>query len=311
MACDIDRKLRLTAALLGAVTHKDLAAAFRRVNPATPFEVERAHKWLQGRASPRQLQVYEDWVRLLDLGCSGAWIANCDAEAFLDAICARHGADREDLLRRAGSPSRSTGRQETGVLLVGSYVCYSHAWSPYFCGRLIRGELSIMAAPAPHRLSATYVETLPTGRLELEGPITVNTRMMHIDARQRDGAAQLVFCLFPPSPPASILAGFMCGATVIGPESQPSATRIIIVRLPGPSARLRTAAAYLPQRGSVAKDLAALGLRIEDPDAVDRQVTGFLSYHGGNGLDQISAAAYWALKALFDRTWLANPPQDV
>ena len=310
MAREIDRKLRLTAALLGAVTHKDLAAAFRRVNPATPFDVERARKWLQGRARPRQLQVYEDWARLLDLDCSGGWVAECDAEAFLDAICARHGADRDGLLRRAGATVRSAGRQEGGIPLAGSYVCYSNAWSPYFRGRLIRGELSIAAAPAPHRLLATYAEALPTGRLQLEGPISVSQHMMHIDARERGGDAQLVFCLFPPSAPASVLAGFMCGATVIGPEARPSATRIVILRLPGASGRLDGADAYLPPQASMAEDLARLGLQVADPGAADRLLAEFLSCRGGSGLDQISTAAYWALAAVFDRTWLASPAQD-
>jgi hypothetical protein len=41
---NIDQKLRVTMALVGAVTLKDLAAAFRRVNPATSFDVERTHE---------------------------------------------------------------------------------------------------------------------------------------------------------------------------------------------------------------------------------------------------------------------------
>jgi hypothetical protein len=57
VATDIGRKLCLTAALVGAVTRKDLAAAFRRVDPATPFDLERAHKWLQGRSRPRERRV--------------------------------------------------------------------------------------------------------------------------------------------------------------------------------------------------------------------------------------------------------------
>ena len=77
MPREIDRKLRLTAALLRVATRKDLAKAFQRVNPATPFDVDRAHKWLQGRARPREQQVYDDWTKLLDLGRPGQWIAAC------------------------------------------------------------------------------------------------------------------------------------------------------------------------------------------------------------------------------------------
>jgi hypothetical protein len=60
MARDIDRKLRATAAILGLSTRKDLAAAFRRVNAATSFDIERAHKWLQDRSSPPDAQLYQD-----------------------------------------------------------------------------------------------------------------------------------------------------------------------------------------------------------------------------------------------------------
>ena len=67
MARDIDRKLRLTAAVLGTITRKDLAAQFRLINPATTFDVERAQKWLQGRARPRERQVYEDWASALPM----------------------------------------------------------------------------------------------------------------------------------------------------------------------------------------------------------------------------------------------------
>ena len=71
MARDIDRKLRLTAVLLGTVARKDLAAAFRRVNANTSFDIGRADKWLQGRAQPRERQVYEDWAKVLELDRPG------------------------------------------------------------------------------------------------------------------------------------------------------------------------------------------------------------------------------------------------
>ena len=310
MARDIDRKLRLTAALLGAVTRKDLAAAFRRVNPATPFDVERAHKWLQGRARPREPQLYEDWARLLDLGHPGQWIAECDIEAFLDAICTRHQRDRDALRRQIGDSDASPGpQQERSPPLAGTYACYSHAWSPYFRGRLIRGELSI--APGAQGLAATYAEVLPTGRVLLEGLVDVGNRVVTINVRERGGDSHFVFCLFLPRPPASLLTGLMCGATIIGPDAQPSVTRIAVVRLPEPSERLRRAEAYLPPDPSVAHDLATLGLRITDPAVVDRQLMDFLRGSGEAGLDQLSVASHRALAELFDRNWLTPPPSPI
>ncbi len=140
-ATDIDRKLCVTAALVGARTRKDLAAAFRRVNPRTPFDVERAHKWLQGRARPREQQLYDDWAAVLDVGQPGDWIADCDLGSFVDVICRERNKEREALLRRAQAFGGDPERQQRGggVLemdLDGIFVGYSHAWTPYFRGRL-------------------------------------------------------------------------------------------------------------------------------------------------------------------------------
>jgi hypothetical protein len=307
VARDIDRKLRVTAALLGAVTAKDLAAAFRRANPATSFDVERAHKWIQGRARPREARLYEDWAKVVDLDRPGAWIADCELDDFIEVICARHSCDRDMLERRLESSQRSAAgqRQERNQSLTGTYACYSHAWSPYFRGQLIRGEFSI-AQQQGSRLVARYSERLPTSRLHLEGPLEVTGRAMHLDLRETDSNAHMLFCLFSPTPPASVLAGFMCGATIIDPDAQPSVTRMVMVRLPAPSMRLRSADAYLPPQASVAGDLASMGLRIPDAAAVDHGVGRFLAGNPGGGLDQVDSPSYRALVDLFNPIWLAG-----
>ena len=286
MATDIGRKLCLTAALVGAVTRKDLAAAFRRVNPATPFDLDRAHKWLQGRAEPRDRRVYEDWARLVDLGEPAEWIAECAAEAFLDRVCARHALARETLLRRAeafGGAARSQDADGQALELVGTYACYSHAWSRYFRGQLVRGALSIAVPPSgPQRLLASYLEVLPTGPMRVDGAVTVAERGLCLDLRApQGGGAQLLFCLFAPTPPTSVLGGLVSGLTIIGAEHEPSVTRIAMVRLPAASARLETADAHLPPGASLAADLAALGFALDAPDLADRTLAAFLT--GGPG----------------------------
>jgi len=306
LAQDIDRKLRLTVAFLGAVTRKDLAAAFRRVNPNTSFEIGRADKWLQGRAQPRGLQIYEDWSKVLELDRSGQWIADCDAKAFLDAICTRHGRDREALLRALEPPgNRSLSVTGSTLELAGTFVCYSHAWSPYFHGRLIRGELSVHIESSPNRLPVTYTEVLPTGPMELKGAMLVAKRGLHIQVSDGKAEAQLInFCLFQASPPASVLGGLMFGTTVIGPDPQPSVTRVVLIRVPEATARLRSAGAYLPTQSSISEDLAALGLHVQDPAATDQLLAQFLTGVGG-GFDQLPVSAYRALADNFDRSWLA------
>ena len=304
MARDIDGKLRLTAALLGAGTVKELAAAFRRVNPATSFDVERAHKWLQGRARPREHRVYEDWARLLDLGLTGDWVAESGIEEFLAVVGSRQGIDRERLARRAAAWGASPKAPERETFVLGTYACYSHAWSPYFRGRLIRGFLTISGGAPQRPLAATYEEILPTGLLRLSGPLALDKRVLHLDLREDRGDSRFSFSLFPPSPPASVLAGFMCGATIIGPDPQPSVTRIAIVRLPDADGHGKAGDAYLPPDGSIAADLEALGLPVPDPATVDRCLAGFLKAVDDSGLDQISAASYREMVELFDRMWL-------
>jgi hypothetical protein len=311
MGREIDRKLRITAALLGTSTRKDLAAAFRRINPATSFGVERADKWLQGRSRPRERQVYEDWAALLDVGHSGQWIAECDVQTFLAAISARHALDPDALRQRAENTHRPDDRAVWDMSLAGTYVCYSHAWSPYFSGRLIRGELAIARRGPARGLLATYSESLPTGRLSLDGPVVAGKRAVHLDLHEAGGDSHLVLCLFPPTRPVSVLTGFMAGATIIGPDAAPSATRIAIVRLPAPSPMLREGCAYLAPRASIAADLVELGLPVSDPTLLDRRLGALLAPSGGNGLDQLSAASHRDLVALLDQAWLEGRPVGV
>jgi hypothetical protein len=310
MGVEIDRKLCLTAALLGAASRKELAAAFRRVNPATPFDLERAHKWLQGRALPRDRRVYEDWARLVDVGEGAEWVATCGAEDFLERLCQHHGLARETLLGRAArfAGAAAAGRGPANGRapeLAGTYLCYSHAWSHYFRGRLIRGALTIAAGPGPQRLLATYREALPTGQVEAQGAAMLSERALWLDLREPRGGIQVALWLFPPTPPASVLGGFMTGTTFIGPEPRPSVSRIVMIRLPvGEPRPERRDGAYLPPGASLAADIAAAGVQVAAPETVDEALAAFLSGGAGGGLDQISWSAYRALVELFDRWWL-------
>lgn len=311
MAREIDRKLRLTATLLGIVTRKDLAAAFRRINPKTTFDVGRADKWLQGRARPRESEVYEDWAKVLDLNRPGRWIADCEINEFIDEIAQRHGRERAELLEALNAPREGRSAPGPGISLTGIFACYSHAWSPYFRGRLIRGELSIGAALGTNHLPVTYAEELPTGRLQLEGRLSVDKRALRLEVRDRTDTQFLNICLFPPSPPASVLCGMMFGTTLIGPDAQPSVTRLAMVRLPQTSLPLKTAEAYLDPAASLAEDLRSLGLDIEDPAAVDAGLAKFLTGGIAAGVDQVPVAAYRRLVDLFDRSWLSSSGRGV
>ena len=302
MAQHVDRKLCLTAAVLGAVSRKDLAAAFRRVNPGTAFDLERSHKWLQGRAQPRDARLYDDWAVLLAIGRPGAWIAGCGIEDFVDALISRGPLAREALEKQADlfggiaeSPSFS---------FLGRYIGYSHAWAPYFRGQLIRGELTIEIDRARGRPFARYVERLPTASVRLEGPVAHQHRALYVDLRGAD-VTPLQLCLFAPAAPASLLGGVMCGLTLLSSEVQISTTRIVLARLPDEAAGLGPDDHYLRPDVSLAVDLARLGLSIGDHAAVDEALRAFLGGGAGHGLDQIRAGDFSPLVELFDGEWFA------
>jgi hypothetical protein len=103
---DIGVKLRLTAAVLACASRKDFCARFRAVNPATHCDLDRLHKWMQGRALPRDLSFYDDWAKVLGLAQSGAWLAACPVEAFRGALRGPDGALAEVPLVERASRSR-------------------------------------------------------------------------------------------------------------------------------------------------------------------------------------------------------------
>ena len=168
-------KLRLTAALFGCTTGKELCNRFRAINPVTGFDLERSRKWLQGRALPRQIQVYDDWAKLLGTARTGHWLARCTLDAFLDEVATLFDADPSDLLRRANQlASRSeqvaVTQHSSGHTLGGAYVAYSHAWSPYHRGQLIRGTLVITPSKGVG-LVASYSEMFTGQPVRWAGPI--------------------------------------------------------------------------------------------------------------------------------------------
>lgn len=302
---NIDRKLRLTAALVGAATRKDLAAAFRRINPATAFDVDRADKWLQGRSTPRQFSVYEDWIRLLDLDEAADWIGDSDLESFIERICARHGRDRQQLERRAlafGKPSRPL-QGEQGATIVGRYICYSHAWSPYTEGQLVRSTLTIEQEGGPQRLSATYTEHLPTVLLQARGQAFVTGRGVYIHVGGADDDSHFFFTLFPFSAPGSVLGGIMTGAPLFGPQPQPALTRMVLARVREPESRPEIMGGYLEPGATVADDLRKFGIDLEDMDAANGHIDGFLT-PGNGGSEKIPREDFQKVVDLFDRAWL-------
>ena len=312
MVRDFAMKLRLAAVVLGCTTRKDLAAAFRGVNPDTTFDVERADKWLSGKALPRGADVYRDWSKLLALDRPLEWLASCSADELLAILAERDGVAPDLLLERARDFPHGARRQsaprpaDSGASFVeGAYACYSYSFSPYFPGWLIRSSMIIGPGHGPG--SVAYSHNMPPLPTRFSGDITFNGRGMQIALHQTvAGDMRIYMALFGPAPPATVLAGMLCGAAVVTPEPEPSAARIILIRLPAPSPAFDALYTAFQPEESIADDLALAGLHFSDRDEVDRRIKEYLPARPRNGIEQIATAEYRELVEYFNREHYAR-----
>jgi hypothetical protein len=140
---------------------------------------------------------------------------------------------------------------------------------------------------------------------------------MQIALRQTAGGdTRIYMALFGPAPPATVLACILCGAAMVTPEPEPSAARIILIRLPGPSPAFDALKPALLPEDSIAEHLAVAGLHFSDRDEVDRRIKGFLLARPRHGIEQIATAEDRELVECFNREHFARvaalktgPPQ--
>jgi hypothetical protein len=317
MVRDFGAKLRITAAALGCAAQKDLCARFRAVNPGTTFELERSYKWMQARALPRSVRLYEDWAAVLGTGASVGWLQSCTVDEFLDLVCDRHQVSRDTLTARAGivvgtpadeiPAARAHGARIEWPryhYLAGTYAWYANPWSSSLQGKIIRGALVIAAtAKGEPELRATTIYSGPTalGRVELSGPVRVN-RSICLDLIDAGEEFRVSMCLFVPGALASVLAGVASGATWFDADPRPAASRIVLVRIPGATAaELAASNSYVDATQPLSGDLAALGIPAGALAEVDALLAGFLGGDHASGYITVDRGKYFELALAIDR----------
>jgi hypothetical protein len=318
MVRDFGAKLRITAAALGCASQKDLCARFREVNPGTTFELDRSHKWMQGRALPRSVRLYEDWAALLGTGRPLAWLQSCTVDEFLDLVCDRHKVSRDALAARAGIVvgARSKAMELNpidplpGQDLVGAYACYSHACSSYFHGKLIRSSLVIEpAADGTPALDAIYGEMVAFSPIQLGGPVSIVGRTVHIELLDARARFRVDLCLFHPGGTlANLLVGVMSAATFLDAVPQPASTRIVMVRVaPATLATLEKTNRYIDATDTpLSSDLVALGVPVTAPVELDALLDEFLAADQPSSYLKVAAEEYSRLALAIDRMFIEN-----
>lgn len=286
MQASFARKLGLTAGVLRCTTRKELCARFRAVNPQTEFDLERSFKWLQGKALPRSSAVYEDWAAVLGTARPGSWLAASSVEAFTEEVATLFSVDRIELQALS---DRFLGavlvRQLADDGLAGVFLCYSHAWSPYHGGKLIRGAMDLQPGTRGGFL-AQYQENLPSGLWTGRGLGRRSGRVLSV-ALEGTVEEHLTLSLLVPGRPVNVLAGRMQGTTIHGAETQLCTTRMVLLRTVTEASTAPDC--FVPEDGeALAADLTRLGQRADTAADLAAAMLRFLSPPGASASDPVS-----------------------
>lgn len=305
MRTALPAKLRITATVLGCTRRKDLCARFRMANPGTEFDLERSHKWMQGRAAPRSSRVYDDWALVLGSSRPGAWIAACTTDAFIEEVARLFEADPATLRGIAAGRQAAPSVAEHGVAgaaAATAYACYSPAWSPYFRGQLLRGSLYLGTRRGGDR-RLVYRERIGDTQIEFRGIAEVAGRTMSALLHAAGDGLPLCFSMYQPGTPASALAGVMAGSTYLAQEARPTTCRFAAVQVPQPAALDASNRYFRPRPGAVADDLMALGLARATATEADAAVLALL--RDGAAIDQVELSEQTRIAEAVDLGWIA------
>ena len=143
---------------------------------------------------------------------------------------------------------------------------------------------------------------LPSGPVELAGPANLVGRVLHLELHEAGSGAPVYVSIFLSGRPASVLPGVVSGATLAGPDPLPSATRIVLIRVPdGTGASLERSNQYLaPEASAIQANFAAAGIRPADPRAAATELCSFLHGDDRPGVTHVSQAAHARLAGAFD-----------
>lgn len=270
MANQFAEKLRLTAQVLGCVTHKELCVRFHAVNPQTLFQLGNSYKWMSGRATPRSSGVYTDWSNVLQVGRSGQFLADCSLDEFRQLLATRYDFALDEV---ADADEASIG---VSRLLQGFYAVYSPAWSRAARGAVIRGSL-VFRASDDGQMLARYSERIPGSALNFKGRCSVVQRSLHLHLDDPVNGSTLFLCFHAPVPPGNVLLGLMAGSAFHDPQTRPTAVRALGVRQIGPDTAMRTPNRYLGSPADeILQDVEDLGYDTSRASDIGHSCTGFL-----------------------------------
>ena len=235
---DIARKLELTSIALGCLTRKELCAAFQQVNPNTVMTLQNSYNWQSGRSSPRNFSLFEDWAAALGLTAGPHFVMTCTLEEFVQALGERFSLPDRLLESFGQRPAAETGAPATdaegaawrnGALLRGSFMAVSLSWSPMQRGRLLCGTIDF-DVQAGRGLTATYRENVLGRMISFTGGGVEDGRTGQLTLQCDANGASFFMAFHLPTLPGNLAGGVFAGNALYDPNSEPTASAILLLR---------------------------------------------------------------------------------
>jgi|GEM_PF-904059 len=278
--CPFARKLRAAVAETGCRSLAEFVARVRAAAPETSVTLDRAYKWLQGRAVPNDPRVYVDLATVLGLPADGAFVRGSTVEAFVEKLRLQRGG------AAPAGPAAMMDRVVPSGLRDGAYAIYALARDASADGSVVRGCVHVAVDPASGARRIDYVEHDGAGRLSFSGEL-VASRLLHtvtLASAQRDES--LALALAVPGQPVPVVGGLMVAQARYAVSARPICCRILMLAIRHPVAD--------PESGNgefgtgtdrIAADVAGIGYGGPDCDLLAARIHAYLTAPSDGRLD--------------------------
>lgn len=270
-ARDFPAKLALAAERLGCRTQKELLAQLLAVNPRTSFDPVRSYKWLQGRSTPRDPQVYQDLADALGLSQSGETLRTCSMEAFNAMLATRPGPPPAAGPVWPDAPDLS--------YLGGEYVLYMRSFSQFPAPKVFYCRFRISTGPT--RQTTAQLDLVLAGQVSrYYGTVGRAGRLVSAVLNSETQGTTAILWFADPAARVRAIGGLVGGQVAFIAAAVPKCTRVALIRVPdGVDPDLADCYSEVDE-DELAHSLEASGHRAARRSGLARQLLEFLDAEG-------------------------------
>jgi len=291
------RKLRAAVDESGCRSLAEFVMRVRAAAPDTSVTLDRAYKWLQGKALPQDVGVYDDLAVAIGLQDEGAFVRESTVEAF---------TERMRKLRLGASPPCGPAGFDPVVqsgLRDGAYAMYSLSRDLAASDTVVRGCVHVAGDPAGIR-RIEYVERDGAERVSFGGELTVARRLHTVAFAPSPRGQSLSLALAVPGQPVPVVGGLLIGEAQYAVAARPICCRVLLLAVRNPAADPEAGNGEFgtgPER--IAGDVAAIGYAGSDCAAVAARILDYLTAPSGGQID----VSHQAIEAISLMVALVNP----